>query len=90
MGSIFIRQVDESTHKKLLTMAKKKNMSLSEVINIILERAMMNDEHKSHDQLILDALDRFTTSHNELLLAMEKQSIDLDETLRSIKILIGE
>ncbi|TDL98526.1 hypothetical protein ERX27_03560 [Macrococcus brunensis] len=83
-----IRNIDASTNEKLKEKAEQKKISVNDLINIILDRAVVNNEIKTYEESMKNEINRFVLSNNQLIVSIERQTEAINNYTKAINELI--
>lgn len=80
-----IRNIDESTYSKIKCHAENNSISINELINIILDRAIASNELRSLHQVVIDEVYLLKSSNNELVNVIKQQNESINSLINELK-----
>lgn len=85
-----LRNIDEATYIKIKKHADENKMSINEIINIILNRAVATNEMTSQNQQIINELNRYTVTNNKLIQVIQEQTNGINNLVLEINKMIRQ
>lgn len=82
--NFFIRNIDESTYAKLKRYAEDNSVSINELINIILDRAIANNELRTLHQVVIDEIHLLKITNNELVTVIKQQNESINSLTKEL------
>jgi len=86
--NFLIRNIDEGTYNKLKSYSEDNEVSMNELVNIILDRAIATNELKSFTQQLDDDMKQLINVNNNMISVLNEQSKTIELMTNVIKNLI--
>ncbi|MCH4983745.1 FitA-like ribbon-helix-helix domain-containing protein [Macrococcus sp. PK] len=83
-----IRNIDESTYAKLKRYAEDNSVSINELINIILDRAIANNEFRTLHQVVIDEIHLLKITNNQLVTVIKQQNESINSLTKELSKII--
>ncbi|MBC9875566.1 hypothetical protein [Macrococcoides bohemicum] len=86
--NFLIRNIDEGTYYKLKSYSENNEVSMNELVNLILDKAIATNELRSFTQELDDDMKQLINVNNNMINVLKEQSKTINEMTDVIKKLI--